>query len=81
MDDDVDPVESVDDVVYGPKSAPESVGEAATARAVAAGVLDPKALETAWTAADLARFSRESPSEPGAKSLSEALAELREDER
>lgn len=81
LGDDVDPVESVDDVVYGTKSAPESVGEPATAHPGATGVLDPKALETAWTAADLARFSRESPSEPGAKSLSEALAELREDER
>lgn len=50
-------------------------------RAIAVGVLDPKALTSAWTAAELARFSREATAEPGARPLSDALAELRKDER
>jgi prevent-host-death family protein len=60
---------------------PPDPADEAINRAVADGILDVTALASARTAAQVARITPEPAAEAGQPSLSDALAELRADER
>ena|SRR6266851_5355032 len=60
---------------------PPDPADEAISRAIVGGILDAADLARARTAAEVGRMTPESTAEPGARPLSDALAELRADER
>jgi prevent-host-death family protein len=60
---------------------PPEPGDEAINQAIAAGILDAGDLAHARTAAEVARITPEPTDEPGSRPVSDALAELRADER
>lgn len=60
---------------------PPEPGDEAISQAIAEGILDAGDLAHARTAAQVARITPESTTDPGGRPASDALAELRADER